>query len=367
MIAMNTSNLCQFAFILQTSSSALESPARKALENKAQSDFFWLLVATAFVAIGIAFEYPEVKHEFIEWLRSRKKPWLIEPVPMSRNRVPLWSLVGFIIVTAGVAGEGVYEGLLGINDTKLRKMDEVSLAADELQITQLQKDNLTLQKQAGDAATSAHNAAADAGKAKTLAQGARTEADSFDKRIVSANATATAAEQHLAEARREAAQAEAELDKIRSPRSLTNQVALIAALAAFKGTGYSVRVYQDDESIEFTRTVDRVLVQAGWIRQQPTAFREGITVNVFGSNIADAVPLCIETGIQIQVHTEESLEVLQSTPFAKLPRPVQAAEVLRDGLVPSVSPSDERNVGNSVRVSKIPSVTPVLICVGKKP
>jgi hypothetical protein len=124
------------------------------------------LGATAFVAIGIAFEYPEVKHEFIEWLRSRKKPWVIEPVPTSRNMVPLWSLIGFIIVTVGVAGEGVYEGLLGINDTKLRKMDEVSIASDELQIAQLQKDNLTLQKQAGDAATSAHNAAVDAGLAK---------------------------------------------------------------------------------------------------------------------------------------------------------------------------------------------------------
>jgi hypothetical protein len=134
---MNTSNLCQLALILQASSSALESPARKALDKNSQSDFFWLLISTAFVAVGIAFEYPEVKHEFMEWLRSRQKPWVVDPVPTTRNKVPLWSLIGFIIVTAGVAGEGVYEGLLGINDTKIRKMDEASIVASESETAQL--------------------------------------------------------------------------------------------------------------------------------------------------------------------------------------------------------------------------------------
>jgi hypothetical protein len=133
---MNTSNLCQLAFILPTPS-ALESPARKALDASAQSDFFWLLISTAFVAVGIAFEYPEVKHEFIEWLASRKKAWVVDPVPTSRNKVPLWSLIGFIIVTAGVAGEGIYEGLLGMNDTKIRNMDEASISASELETATL--------------------------------------------------------------------------------------------------------------------------------------------------------------------------------------------------------------------------------------
>lgn len=158
---MNTSSLCQLALILKASASAVESPARKAVENNAESDFFWLLISTAFVAVGIAFEYPEVKHEFIEWLRSRKKPWIIDPTPRSRSRVPLWSLIGFLIVTAGVAGEGIYEGLLGMNDTKIRTMDESSLAADELQIAQLQGQNLKLQKQAGDASLKAANAQKD--------------------------------------------------------------------------------------------------------------------------------------------------------------------------------------------------------------
>jgi hypothetical protein len=157
MIAMNTSSLSHLALILQTSSSALESPARKALEANSQSDFFWLLISTALVAVGIAFEYPEVRHEFIEWLRSRKKAWVVEVVPANRNRVPLWSLVGFLIVVAGIAGEGIYEGLLGINDTRIRKMDESSIAADELKITGM---NLALETEKNKTAAAEYNAAA---------------------------------------------------------------------------------------------------------------------------------------------------------------------------------------------------------------
>jgi hypothetical protein len=115
------------------------------------------LISTALVAVGIAFEYPEVRHEFIEWLRSRKKAWVVEVVPANRNRVPLWSLVGFLIVVAGIAGEGIYEGLLGINDTRIRKMDESSIAADELKITGM---NLALETEKNKTAAAEYNAAA---------------------------------------------------------------------------------------------------------------------------------------------------------------------------------------------------------------
>lgn len=81
----------------------------------------------------------------------------------------------------GVAGEGIYEGLLGMNDTKLRQMDEASLAADELQIAQLQSQNLKLQKQAGDAAVSAHSAANNAKEAKTDAAEATLKAAAVAK------------------------------------------------------------------------------------------------------------------------------------------------------------------------------------------
>jgi hypothetical protein len=152
------------------------------------------LISTAFVAIGIAFEYPEVKHEFTEWLRSRKKPWVVDPVPTSRNRVPLWSLLGFLIVTAGVAGEGVYEGLLGINDTKIRKMDEPSLTVDELQIAKLQNENLILQKEATDASLSAQNAASGAnevkvalGEAKKRLAAVGVESDALEVRMKDLN------------------------------------------------------------------------------------------------------------------------------------------------------------------------------------
>jgi len=57
-------------------------------------------------------------------------------------------------------------------------MDESSLAADELQIAHLQNENLTLQKQAGDAAQNAAKAQGSADKTDLKARSAGREADS---------------------------------------------------------------------------------------------------------------------------------------------------------------------------------------------
>ena len=373
---MNANSIFQSAFILQTSSSALESPARKALENAANSDFFWLLISTGFVAVGIAFEYPEVKHEFAEWVRSRKKSWIVDPGPTNRNRIPLWSLIGFLIVTAGVAGEGIYEGLLGINDTKIRRMDEASLAGDELQIAKLQKDNLTLQKQAGDAATSAHNAAVDAknakgdaGDAKALASGARKEADTFAGDIRTANENAASALRDKAEALKQTAAAQAELIRIRSPRSLANRDKLVADIKPFNGTEYILNVSLDQESNEFIRPIAAALDAAGWIRKQPAGMNIGIpTMKIDFGHGPEFVPSCIESGIGINVKTKQSLSLLRATPIPQLPTKIRAGLTLRESLLASIMPADDHSVDAGV-VDPDPGedVLPIRICVGQKP
>jgi hypothetical protein len=113
--------------------------------------FLLVVASTLVVAIGIFFEFPDTKHTFQEWWGNRPsntKRFIPKP---DRNRDPLWSMIGFILVAVGVAAEGVFEGCMGIADTRLRQFDESAIA--------------TAESKAGDAATSAaiaKNAADDA-------------------------------------------------------------------------------------------------------------------------------------------------------------------------------------------------------------
>ncbi|MGO9337490.1 MAG: hypothetical protein ACLPY1_08285 [Terracidiphilus sp.] len=107
------------------------------LEATSDRVFLLLLVSTGIVAIGIAFEWPEVKRDFTEWWRARpsRNSWLIGPKP-ERSKIPLWSLIGFILVIVGVALEGVFEGWLGTTDTRIRNFDKGIIASTEKEASQ---------------------------------------------------------------------------------------------------------------------------------------------------------------------------------------------------------------------------------------
>lgn len=146
---MNISNFSQLAFILLTSgSSTLDSPIRKALQHHADLYFVLLLVSTAFVAIGIFFEWPEVRDGFSEWwgLRPSQTSWLVSPP--RRSRLPVWTLIGFIFVSGGVAAEGVFEGLVGIEDTKIKNFDKGAIDDAELKTAELQQSTQQLKTDA---------------------------------------------------------------------------------------------------------------------------------------------------------------------------------------------------------------------------
>jgi hypothetical protein len=85
-----------------------------------------LLVMSGIVAIGIFFEIFEVWAEFRIWRESNPR----------KNWRPLLSLIGLILVIVGVFGEGIYEGLLGTQDTKLRDFDKTTIADSELKAAQ---------------------------------------------------------------------------------------------------------------------------------------------------------------------------------------------------------------------------------------
>ncbi len=151
---MKLINMWYSFFILLTSGlSFLGSDSVDGLKKTADRDFLWLLIATGLVAIGLLFEVGEVCQELKKWwkARGRKRSW-----------VPVISAVGFLLVTIGVVGEGIFEGKLGIADTSIREKDEKTAqdAGDA----------------AGKAQQSAQGAAADAVLAKSSADSANKEA-----------------------------------------------------------------------------------------------------------------------------------------------------------------------------------------------
>jgi len=173
----------------------------------------------------------------------------------------------------------------------------------------------------------------------------------------------------LADALQRAANAEAELTRLKTPRSLVHSEELVAALKPFNGSEYTLNVFMDDESMQFTKAVAAALEAAGWVRKQPAGINLGIPSMdiVFGQGAAEHVPACLATGISLTAHAKESLAVLQALPSQSLPKTVQAALVLSAALAQSISPPDERNVVTGVLDRKPAEVIPMTICVGKKP
>jgi hypothetical protein len=278
-----------------------------------------------------------------------------------------------VLVIIGVVGEAVSEGKLSTVDTKLRAHDEQILT--DATIT-AGSANDSAQAAAG-AATQANTAAGlatvasgkatgAAGNALTLANDARKEADSFEKDIVSAKQQATDAELHQAEALRQATEATAELNRIKTPRSLTRVSELISALEPFTGTEYVfVSVFQDAEAINLLRTLNDVLQKAGWKRGKSVGGFPGI--NVYGKDVPDfTVPVGFNIGIQISADSPEPLESLQSLQTKDLPQYLQAGTTLNAWLSSGMFPPNENSIGGKVSIEKGTSLV-IRIAVGRKP
>jgi hypothetical protein len=231
-------------------------------------------------------------------------------------------------------------------------------------------DSATALTQAGIAEQSSRRALDESGKATAsasnalvLANGARREADSFEKDITSAKRQASDAESHLAEALQRASEATAELNRIKSPRSLLNDSQAASALAVFKDTEYMfLSVFADDESIQLLRAIDGVLQRAEWKRAQPTSpFPPAI--NVFGREVNVTVSAGLTTGVQVSVDSTESLASLQALPLDKLPQTVKAALALNARISSSLYPSQ-----GEMKVNVQPGTSGTIrIAVGKKP
>jgi hypothetical protein len=281
-----------------------------------------------------------------------------------------YSSIFAMMVLLGIGVELIGDAGVFVFSESLQRLEGADIQALDIKAqTAGEKANNALTK-SGEADNTSKGAMDKAGKAEqsstnalSLARGARQEADSFEKDIVSAKAQAADAESHLAEALRRAADATSALDRLKSPRSLTDISKLISALATFKNTEYTFSsVGADEESLTLLKSVDDLLQKAEWKRGKPVGGFPAI--NVFGSDAQYSVPVALTNGIRISVDSPEDISVLKSLTLDKLPMPVSAAATLYTALSTSLSPQEEHP--NLVDVVKGESMT-VRISIGKKP
>jgi hypothetical protein len=316
------------------------------------SCIFWSILA---VVVGCVMEVPEVLHELWPTLFALRFDRPIKIV----------SSIGLLFVVLGVAGELSFEHWRSGYEGLLQNFENILLVDAE-------RHAASAQQEAGDAKDSAIKAASAsilangaATDAMGLARGAREEADSFEKDIVSAKTQAAAAESHLADALQRAAHAEAELEQIRTPRSLTNTWALIDALRAFKGTEYTVvGCFQDQESIDLLVQIDKALTSAGWTRGKLPS-QNPIDIHLTISKDFN-VPLTTRSGVTVAVQSSESAAALQGRPTFTYAPYIRAGMLLKGRLGLSISPLQDGLDTLPLQVDPGDS-TSVFIIIGKKP
>ena len=345
------------------------------VDFEAYRDFWFhqLLFATLLVVVGLVLEGPELWYEITSIIRI---PKFTTPEKHAPNWVKLLAIIGWLLIVGGVAGEYVADSFVSKGDGFVQKFDEILLADAQKKTgaaseraakaferaAQTEREASQENERAAKAEQQATEENARAAKALEAAETARKNAEGFSLQIAQANERAANAEAR-------AAQAQLELARIAAPRSLTNVPGLVAALKPFNGTEYTLNVFMDTESMEFTKVVARTFEAAGWVRKQPTGTSIGIpTVEIaFDQGGTEYVPACLETGISLHAHSKESLATLQLLPVQSMPRTVQAALALKSAIALSISPSDERNVVSGILEPKPAEGIPMTICVGKKP
>src|SRR5258708_3531474 len=243
--------------------------------------FECLLACTGFVGIGLLLEVFEIKHDVLEAIgrKSREhKYWLALPIdrkeyPEALPRAKVLSAAGWVLIVLGVIGEGVFEGFVSKYDTALSSVTDTIVA-------EAQKE-------------SAH--------AEATAKGFEAQIAESNAKAKSAEATAKGFEAQIAEAHREAEAdrlARIKIEEKMAWRTVPpeKQQAIVSQLKKFSGQPFTIRTFQDDdEAVNLTRIVLKLLLAAGWNRKESPhvmAFvhLDGISVEVAPSRAADFEP-----------------------------------------------------------------------------
>ena len=361
--------------LLATSSPPVDA-VRQSLSAHSERMFLLLVISSIVTGVGVILEAPGEVHELARWWKLKRLKKVIG------WRVPI-TFFGLLLVIGGIVGEGIFEFLSADAETAIRAHDEQVLG-DTIVQAGTAKDaadaavmSSILASRASSEAVGKANEANEASRdAVSLAAGARREADSYARDIASAKEGASdaisklaSAEQRLADSTQREAAAEARLSAIKTPRNLVRTKELVDTLSAFKGTEFTLNVFLDDESNNFSVIVAKTLKAAGWIRKQPTTMNLGnptvSTVFAEGEK-AEFVPSCLNTGIGIHITERETLAELQARPLTSLSTTLRAGLALSNAIGPSIFPPDENNVSKGI-LDREPASEHLMLCIGKKP
>lgn len=343
-----------FLFIAQFSSESIKDleRSRNGWQVIRDHNFSKLLTMTKLVAAGVLLEGPELVHELSNAIRRWRGKDVADHPP---SWITFIGIVGWILVSIGVAGEFWVDNKVNFDDGNIQSIN-IQLLRDA------NSSALAASGAAGEAEDSATKATSSASDALTLAQGARHEADSFEGDIRTAKAQATDADSKLAVALQEVAADQAEINRLKTPWSLTDSARLVDSLKSFKGTEYALTgVFQDPGSIDLIVAIDKALTSAKWKRVNPPIAPGGISILINGLNI----PVTTRSGIWVEAESTEKAEELNARPAFVFPQYIRAGAALKGELFSSISPQQQSltgPLGIDPGTSRL-----VTILVGKKP
>src|SRR5580700_2730103 len=125
---------------------ALDELVRTDLQGLRDTYFRWLLLSTGVVVLGVLLEGPELIWEIYGLRKSRQSSISELETPIRERRTPKWiillSLLGWLFVSVGVAGEGAFEALVSNADGLLQTfnntlLSDISNRASKAEITAL--------------------------------------------------------------------------------------------------------------------------------------------------------------------------------------------------------------------------------------
>jgi len=247
--------------LLYSSSVVLtENLVRDRLQSSADKDFTWLLIMTGVVAAGVLFEAPEVLHEFRKWCISEKN---------ERTLVPVWSLIGIILVAVGVAGEGILEGAVGSADTKIRNFENGLISETRRQTADALERAAKLENTTQALKTEAEVAKGEAAKSKQQLAAVQEATAEAERGTAIAQAAAAKAGQGAAVAKTRADEermALLQLENDISPRLIDRPTRFSETMRTFKGIHFATIVINDaDLETRLTaRQLNELFTEAGW-------------------------------------------------------------------------------------------------------
>jgi hypothetical protein len=255
----------------------LDELVRRDFQSARDEFFWWLIASTMIVIVGVALEGPdlvsEIKGEFRKFLPDKLHINVLTGLPLTTpariSRIKLVGLIGWLLVVIGVAGEGVFEGLVSKADGQLQTFNDGLLVSASEQAARASEDATDARGQAGAAIR-------DAGKANERAARSAKEAALANER----------ASKNEKDAEGERLAREKLKNDITSQRDLIGTSEVLSELKKYPGTQYTLRTFIDPDSIRLTGALINLLSSAGWVLKDSASSNE-LTIRLPNAMVVD--------------------------------------------------------------------------------